>query len=107
MIDNFDNEELKDPTKIRIVIKQLQSRIDELNEELKELDGSISDDEKGLKIKVRDLISDVKTLNRKLESIIEAQQGTRKTIKNTSISAGVTAIVSAVIAFVLKQLGIM
>ncbi|WP_436952883.1 hypothetical protein [Staphylococcus shinii] len=107
MIDNFDNEELKDPSKIRIVIKQLQSRIDELKDELERVDETISDDEKGLKMKVRDLISDVGTLNKKLDSIVDAQQDTRKTIKSTAISGGVGVIISGVVGFVLKQLGIM
>lgn len=107
LIDELTNEELQDPSKLRLVIKQLKRNISTLKDELEILDGVITDDEKGLKVTVRDLIRDVETLNDKLDAIVDAQKDTRKTIKNTSISAGVTVIISAVIGFVLKQLGIM
>ncbi|MFU1791464.1 hypothetical protein ACM3BL_10110 [Mammaliicoccus sciuri] len=55
---------------------------------------------------MHDLIDDVETVDKKLNSLLEAQKDTRKTVKNTTLSASITVIVSAIIGFVLKQLGI-
>ncbi|WP_270916634.1 hypothetical protein [Staphylococcus saprophyticus] len=107
LIDELTNEELQDPSKLRLVIKQLKRNISTLKDELEALDGAVTDDEKGLKVTVRDLIRDVETLNNKLDAIVDAQQDTRKTIKNSFISGGIGVIVSGVIGFVLKQLGMM
>ena len=90
LIDELTNEELQDPSKLRLVIKQLKRNISTLKDELEALDGAVTDDEKGLKVTVRDLIRDVETL-----------------IKNSFISGGIGVIVSGVIGFVLKQLGMM
>ncbi|HBV04665.1 hypothetical protein [Mammaliicoccus lentus] len=106
MIDDMSNEDLKDPTKLRLVIKDLKKNLDYLKKELKKVDESISEDEKGLKWVVHDLIEDVGTIDKKLENLLEAQKDTRKTVKNSILSGGITVIVSAIITFVLKQLGI-
>lgn len=106
LIDDLSNEELKDPTKLRLVIKDMKRKMDYLKKELKKVDGYITEDEKGLKWIVHDLIDDVETVDKKLNSLLEAQKDTRKTVKNTTLSASITVIVSAIIGFVLKQLGI-
>ncbi|MFU1791463.1 hypothetical protein ACM3BL_10105 [Mammaliicoccus sciuri] len=49
MIDDLSNEELKDPTKLRLVIKDMKRKMDYLKKELKKVDGYITEDEKGLK----------------------------------------------------------
>lgn len=106
LIDELSNEELKDPTKLRLVIKDMKKKMDFLKKELKKVDGYITEDEKGLKWIVHDLIDDVETIDKKLDSLLEAQKDTRKTVKNTVLSSSITAVVSVVIGFVLKQLGI-
>lgn len=105
MIDDLSNEDLKDPVKLRLVIKDLQKEVNALINEIENLDGLLTDDEKGLKETVRNLITDVGTINKKIDGILESQKDTRKTIKNTVLSGSITTIVTAIVGFVLKQLG--
>ncbi|MCJ0969734.1 hypothetical protein [Mammaliicoccus sciuri] len=106
LIDEISNDELKDPTKLRLVIKDMKKNLDSLKEELNKVDGYITEDEKGLKWIVHDLIDDVETIDEKLNDMLDAQKDTRKTIKNLFLSGSIGTIITAIVGFVLKQLGI-
>lgn len=106
LIDDMSNEDLKDPTKLRLVIKDLKKNLSDARKELLKLDTVISEDEKGLKWLVHDLIDDVETIDDKLNGLLDAQKDTRKTVKNTILSGSITTVVGAIVGFVLKQLGI-
>lgn len=102
----MSNEDLKDPTKLRIVIKDLKKNLSDARKELLKLDTVISEDEKGLKWLVHDLIDDVETIDDKLNGLLDAQKDTRKTVKNTILSGSIGTAITIIVGFVLKQLGI-
>ncbi len=102
----MSNEDLKDPTKLRLVIKDLKNNLNEARKELLKLDTVISEDEKGLKWLVHDLIDDVETIDDKLNGLLDAQKDTRKTVKNTILSGSIGTAITIIVGFVLKQLGI-
>ncbi len=106
LIDDMSNEDLKDPTKLRLVIKDLKNNLNEARKELLKLDTVISEDEKGLKWLVHDLIDDVETIDDKLNGLLDAQKDTRKTVKNTILSGSIGTAITIIVGFVLKQLGI-
>lgn len=106
LIDDMSNEDLKDPTKLRLVIKDLKKNLSDARKELLKLDTVISEDEKGLKWIVHDLIDDVETIDDKLNGLLDAQKDTRKTVKNTILSGSIGTAITIIVGFVLKQLGI-
>jgi len=106
LIDDMSNEDLKDPTKLRLVIKDLKKNLSDARKELLKLDTVISEDEKGLKWLVHDLIDDVETIDDKLNGLLDAQKDTRKTVKNTILSGSIGTAITIIVGFVLKQLGI-
>ena len=106
LIDDMSNEDLKDPTKLRLVIKDLKKNLRDARKELLKLDTVISEDEKGLKWLVHDLIDDVETIDDKLNGLLDAQKDTRKTVKNTILSGSIGTAITIIVGFVLKQLGI-
>ena len=106
LIDDMSNEDLKDPTKLRLVIKDLKKNLSDARKELLKLDTVISEDEKGLKLLVHDLIDDVETIDDKLNGLLDAQKDTRKTVKNTILSGSIGTAITIIVGFVLKQLGI-
>lgn len=105
MINEVTTEDLRDPSKVRMVLLSMKSSINHIREELNGLDTTVNDDEKGLKILLHDLIEDVNTLDKKLNNILDAQKDTRKTIKNSVIGGGIGVIVTTIVGFVLKQIG--
>lgn len=106
MIDDLTNEDLQDPTKLRLAIKDLDKNLIDLKSKLDEMDKTLTDDEKGLKNVLRDVIDDVEVIDKKLEDILESQKDTRKTVKNTILSGSIGTAITIMVGYVLKQLGI-
>ncbi|PNZ38987.1 hypothetical protein [Mammaliicoccus vitulinus] len=106
MIDDLTNEDLQDPTKLRLVIKDVDRNLRNLKRKLDEIDRTLNDDEKGLKNVLKDVIDDVEKIDDKLEEILESQKDTRKTVKNILLSGSIGTAVTSIFGFVLKQLGI-
>lgn len=105
MIDEVTIEDLKDASKLRLVLLSMKSSTSHIKQRLDDLDGIVNDNDKGLKITLHDLIDDVNTLDEKLNTILESQKDTRKTIKNSVLGGGIGVIVTTIVGFVLKQIG--
>lgn len=106
MIDDFENERLKEPQNLRLLFKDMSSRIKELRKEVEILEKNINSPDDGLKTTVKEIKRDIDTLDRKINIMTDQQSETRKTVKNVSVSAALTAIITGVIGFVMKQIGL-
>ncbi|WP_239732526.1 hypothetical protein [Mammaliicoccus sp. E-M25] len=107
MIDKMSSDDLKDTTKLKLVLSEQDDRIEDLKK-------SVDDENNGLKATVKLMANDHNRLKERVEKreekdkkMLEAQSDFRKFIKNTVIGGVLTTSVGAVVAFVLKALGIM
>ncbi|MCF7580348.1 hypothetical protein L4I65_14245 [Staphylococcus aureus] len=106
MIDQFDNERLKEPQSLRLLFKDMSSKLKVLKQEVETIESNINSPDDGLKMSIKEIKRDIDTLDRKITIMTEQQSETRKTVKNVSVSAVLTAIISGIIGFVMKQIGI-
>lgn len=106
MIDQFDNEKLKEPQSLRLLFKDMSSKLKVLKQEVETIESNINSPDDGLKMSIKEIKRDIDTLDRKITIMTEQQSETRKTVKNVSVSAVLTAIISGIIGFVMKQIGI-
>lgn len=106
MIDQFDNERLKEPQNLRLLFKDMSSKLKVLKQEVETIESNINSPDDGLKMSIKEIKRDIDTLDRKITIMTEQQSETRKTVKNVSVSAVLTAIISGIIGFVMKQIGI-
>ncbi|GAA8615731.1 hypothetical protein oki184_14670 [Helicobacter pylori] len=106
MIDQFDNEKLKEPQSLRLLFKDMSSKLKILKQEVETIESNINSPDDGLKMSIKEIKRDIDTLDRKITIMTEQQSETRKTVKNVSVSAVLTAIISGIIGFVMKQIGI-
>ncbi|PTK01370.1 hypothetical protein [Mammaliicoccus sciuri] len=107
MIDKMRSEDLKDPTKLHLVLSEQDDRLEKVEK-------SIYDDDRGLRTTVKLMAGEHNKLKEKVRKreekdrkMLEAQSDFRKFIKNTVIGGVLTTSVGAVVAFVLKALGLM
>lgn len=106
MIDQFDNESLKEPQNMRIVFKDLSNNVKKLRNECDALENSLNDPDVGIRMSLKEIRRDIETLDKKINIMTEQQSDTRKTVKNASIGGVLTASISGIVAFVLKQIGL-
>lgn len=106
MIDQFDNEKLKEPQSLRLLFKDMSSKLKVLKKEVETIESNINSPDDGLKMSIKEIKRDIDTLDKKITIMTEQQSETRKTVKNVSVSAVLTAIISGIIGFVMKQIGI-
>lgn len=107
VIDKMRSEDLKDPTKLHLVLSEQDDRLEKVEE-------SIYDENHGLRTTVKLMAGEhdrlkerVDKREKKDEKMLETQSDFRKFIKNTVIGGVLTTSVGAVVAFVLKALGLM
>lgn len=105
MINQFDNEDLKDPKTLRVIIKDLTDKLKDLSERLKDEEKTLNNPDTGIRVAIKDINEDIDTLNNKLNEILKSQSETRKTVKNVSLSTILTGVIGTIVAFVMKQLG--
>lgn len=106
MIDDFDVEELKEPKIVKAIIKNIETEMDELDDKITDTNKDLYNIDDGVIISIKRVKSDLKVLDDKINDIINAQKETRKTVKNSAYSTGIGALITGIIAYVLKQLGI-
>lgn len=106
MIDEIENERLKEPQNLRLLFKDMSSKIKDLREEVQILESNINSPDDGLKTTMKEIKRDIDTLDKKINIMTEQQSETRKTVKNVSVSAALTAIITGIIGFVMKQIGL-
>ncbi|MBF2179167.1 hypothetical protein [Staphylococcus warneri] len=106
MIDDFDVEELKEPKIVKAIIKNIETEMDELDDKITDTNKDLYNLDDGVIISIKRVKSDLKVLDDKINDIINAQKETRKTVKNSAYSTGIGALITGIIAYVLKQLGI-
>lgn len=106
MIDQFDNESLKEPQNMRIVFKDLSNNVKKLRNECDALENSLNDPDVGIRMSLKEIRRDIETLDKKITIMTEQQSDTRKTVKNASIGGVLTAAIGGIVAFVMKQIGL-
>ncbi|VED60388.1 hypothetical protein [Staphylococcus simulans] len=105
MIEEFENEDLKNPKTLRVIIKDLNDKLKELKKKLEEDEKTINDPDTGIRVAIKDINDDIDALDKKLNEILKSQSETRKTVKNVSLSTVLTGVIGTIVAFVMKQLG--
>lgn len=106
MIDQFDNERLKEPQSLRLLFKDMSSKLKVLKQEVETIDSNINSPDDGLKMSIKEIKRDIDTLDKKITIMTEQQSDTRKTVKNASIGGVLTAAIGGIVAFVMKQIGL-
>lgn len=106
MIDQFDNESLKEPQNVRIIFKDLSNSVKKLQSECQVLEDNINNPDTGVKTSLKEIKRDIDTLDKKIAIMTEQQSDTRKTVKNASIGGVLTAAIGGLVAFVMKQIGL-
>ncbi|ASN69507.1 hypothetical protein [Staphylococcus warneri] len=106
MIDQFDNESLKEPQNMRILFTDLSNNVKKLRNECDALENSLNDPDVGIRMSLKEIRRDIETLDKKINIMTEQQSDTRKTVKNASIGGVLTASIGGIVAFVLKQIGL-
>lgn len=106
MIDQFDNEKLKEPQSLRLLFKDMSSKLKVLKQEVETIDSNINSPDDGLKMSIKEIKRDIDTLDKKITIMTEQQSDTRKTVKNASIGGVLTAAIGGIVAFVMKQIGL-
>ena len=106
MIDQFDNEKLKEPQSLRLLFKDMSSKLKVLKQEVETIDSNINSPNDGLKMSIKEIKRDIDTLDKKITIMTEQQSDTRKTVKNASIGGVLTASIGGIVAFVMKQIGL-
>ncbi|MBY6178280.1 hypothetical protein [Staphylococcus warneri] len=106
MIDQFDNESLKEPQNMRILFTDLSNNVKKLRNECDALENSLNDPDVGIRMFLKEIRRDIETLDKKINIMTEQQSDTRKTVKNASIGGVLTASIGGIVAFVLKQIGL-
>lgn len=106
MIDQFDNEKLKEPQSLRLLFKDMSSKLKVLKKEVETIDSNINSPDDGLKMSIKEIKRDIDTLDKKITIMTEQQSDTRKTVKNASIGGVLTAAIGGIVAFVMKQIGL-
>lgn len=106
MIDQFDNEKLKEPQSLRLLFKDMSSKLKVLKKEVEIIDSNINSPDDGLKMSIKEIKRDIDTLDKKITIMTEQQSDTRKTVKNASIGGVLTAAIGGIVAFVMKQIGL-
>ena len=104
MIDQFDNESLKEPQNMRILFTDLSNNVKKLRNECDALENSLNDPDVGIRMSLKEIRRDIETLDKKINIMTEQQSDTRKTVKNASIGGVLTASIGGIVAFVLKQI---
>ena len=107
VIDQFENENLKEPHNLRLLFKDMSSKLEVLRQEVEIIENNINSPDDGLKTTIKEIKRDIDTLDRKINIMTEQQSDTRKTVKNVSVSAALTAIITGIIGFVMKQIGLL
>ncbi|WP_436887726.1 hypothetical protein [Mammaliicoccus sciuri] len=105
LIEEFENEDLKDPKNLRIIINDLSKKVRNLKHDLETVDSSLNNPDDGIKVSIKDIKDDLEELDGKLKKILDSQGETRKTIKTVSLTTVFGGIISAIVGFVMKQLG--
>ena len=105
MINQFNNEDLKDPKTLKVVIKDLTDKLKDLSERLKDAEKTLNNPDTGIRVAIKDINDDIDALDKKLNEILKSQSETRKTVKNVSLSTVLTGVIGTIVAFVMKQLG--
>lgn len=106
MIDQFDNDSLKEPQNMRILFTDLSNNVKKLRNECDALENSLNDPDVGIRMFLKEIRRDIETLDKKINIMTEQQSDTRKTVKNASIGGVLTASIGGIVAFVLKQIGL-
>lgn len=105
IIEEFENEDLKDPKNLRLIINDLSKKVRSVKHDIETIDGALNNPDDGFKVTIKEIKEDLSELDDKLEKILESQGDTRKTIKTVSLTTFFGGIISAIVGFVMKQLG--
>lgn len=105
LIEEFENEDLKDPKNLRIIINDLSRKVRNVKLEIEKIDTTLNNPDDGFKVTIKEIKDDLNELDDKLKNILESQGETRKTIKKVSLTTVFGGIISAIVGFVMKQLG--
>ncbi|MGC9652111.1 hypothetical protein ACO2FJ_08360 [Staphylococcus warneri] len=81
MIDQFDNESLKEPQNMRILFTDLSNNVKKLRNECDALENSLNDPDVGIRMSLKEIRRDIETLDKKINIMTEQQSDTRKTVK--------------------------
>ena len=65
MIDQFDNESLKEPQNMRIVFTDLSKNVKKLRNECDALENSLNDPDVGIRMSLKEIRRDIETLDKK------------------------------------------
>lgn len=106
MIDQFDNESLKEPQNLRIIIRSISDRMKKIEKDCETLEDNLNNPDVGIRMSLKEIRRDIDTLDKKITIMTEQQSDTRKTVKNASIGGVLTAAIGGIVAFVMKQIGL-
>ena len=63
MIDQFDNESLKEPQNMRILFTDLSNNVKKLRNECDALENSLNDPDVGIRMSLKEIRRDIETLS--------------------------------------------
>lgn len=106
MIEEFETEELKEPRNLKLMFKDIENDVSELQNKTKKLNEDVYNPDNGLKVMIKSIDDELKRLHSKVNVMINEQSETKKTWKNSLISSVVVGTVGAVVGYVASRLGI-
>lgn len=106
MIEEFETEELNQPRNLKLIFKDIENDVSELQQKTRKLNEDVYNPDNGIKVVIKSVDEDMKRLHAKINGMIDEQIETKKTWKNSFINTIVVSIVSAVFGYVASRLGV-